>query len=422
MDKSPGVKKNIIRLPAKRFFCLLNELIGRRGLRAEMRRGNGVFAGIFALFLVITLFVNPGFLRAEVGSPPLSVIESNRGSFHVTAKDLDLLNLESLLKEHSPKIKYDGKISLSADVKLGKGIETVSSGTFSSDNVSFYADGFLFPLECSKLAGDFTVDIKESLPAIAGRIKSGSVKWGRLSAQDLKADYIFLGKKLIIKDGEIKIAGGTAYVSGDVDFGENPAVFNLKLATHDVDIGIISERWGYARTIAGILFADVSLSGEFGKPAGAFGKAKINIEKGELGKVGLIGRMLTFSPLAAISRDFSLTTFNGDFKISEGYAYTENAELKGPDIRIMAQGDVGWNRKLNFLMGLHASSELLKGTSLTRTFGTIIDGFGNVLRKIRLTGTIDNPAFTIVPLGIGGTIVEGLEKSFGRGQQGEDVK
>ncbi|MCK4904687.1 hypothetical protein KAS42_00370, partial [bacterium] len=59
-------------------------------------------------------------------------------SFHINAKDLNLLNLESLLEKHSPGIKYDGQISLSADVKIEKGVETVSNGTFSSDKVSFF--------------------------------------------------------------------------------------------------------------------------------------------------------------------------------------------------------------------------------------------------------------------------------------------
>lgn len=376
----------------------------------RMRQKSWVFMGILVLFLITIIFACPDSLIAETDS------------FHITAKDLNLLNLKSLLKEHSPGIQYDGKISLSADIKFEKGAETISSGTFSSDKVSFYADDFIFPLECSELEGDFIVDIKEGLPAIAGKIKSASVQWGKLSAQNFKADYSLYEKNLVIKNGEIEIAGGSVHVSGNIDFGKSPVVFNLKLDTQGVDIGIISEKWGYTRPISGILFSDASFSGEFGKPNGIFGKAKINIEKGELGKVGLIGRMLTFSPLAAMSQDFSLTTFGGDFNIFEGYAYTENAEIKGQDIRITAKGNVGWNKKLNFLMGLHASSELLKGTSLTRTLGTIMGDFGNVLRRIRLSGTIDNPSFTIVPLGIGGTIVEGLERSFGKEQQGEDIK
>jgi uncharacterized protein involved in outer membrane biogenesis len=375
-----------------------------------MRRKVGVFVSIFLLSLIITLFTHLNVLCAEIGS------------FHITAKDLNLLNLESLLEKHFPGVKYDGKISLSADIKLEKGLETVSRGTFSSDKASFFSENFLFPLEFSQLEGEFMVNAKESSPVIAGKIKSAAVKWGKLPAQDLEADYSLYEKNLVIKNGEIKIAGGTAYVNGDIDFGKNPAVFNLKLTTQGVDIGIISQLWGYMRPMSGILFSDANLSGEFGKPAGIFGKAKINIEKGELGKVGLVGRILTFSPLAAMSRDFSLDTFDGDFNISEGYAYTENAALKGPEIRITAKGDVGLNKKLNFLLELHASSEPLNGTSLTRTLGTIIDNFGNILRRIRLSGTIDNPSFTIVPLGIGETIVEGLERSFGKGQQGEDIK
>jgi len=415
MDKSSRVEKSVIKagldsLPTSQCLSLVQPEGSQWSLARQAMRRVGTFAVIFLISLFITFSTHIKGFCAEMGS------------FHINAKDLNLLNLESLLEKHSPGIKYDGQISLSADVTIEKGVETVSSGTFSSDKVSFFADNFLFPIEFSQLAGEFIVNVKGGLPTIDAKIKRSMVQWGKLSARDLKADCSLHEKNLVIKNGEIQIAGGTVYVSGNIDFGKTPAVFNLKMDTKSVDIGILSQQWSASRAISGILFSDASFSGELGKPTSLFGKAKINIEKGELGKVGLIGRMITFSPLAAMSKDFALTTFDGDFDISEGYAYTENAVLKGPEIRITAKGDIGWNKKLNFVLGLYTSSELLKGTSITKTLGTIIDGFGNVLRKVRLTGTIDNPSFTIMPLGIGETIVDGLKRSFGGGRQKEVVK
>ncbi|MDD5454258.1 MAG: AsmA-like C-terminal region-containing protein [Candidatus Ratteibacteria bacterium] len=388
MDKSSGIEKNIIR----------------------MRHKNKISASVFFLSLIIFLFSY------------LNVFSEEISNFHVTAKDLDLLSFKSLLENRSPGIKYEGKISLSADVKWEEGVESVSGGAFSSDKISFSSGNSLFPIEFSRLEGEFTLNVKENLPVLSGKIRSSSVKWGKLVAQKFEADYELYEKKLIIKNGEIKVADGTAHVSGDIDFSKNPAFFNLKLTANDVNIGIIAERGGYERPVSGILFADADLSGEFSKPAGVFGKAKINIDKGELGKIGLVGRIITLSPLAAMSRDFSLNDFEGNFNISEGYAYTDDAVLAGPEIRITAKGEVGWNRKLNFLLGLYASSELLKGTSITRTLGVLIDDFGNVLRRIRVSGTIENPSFTILPLGIGSAIIEGLERSFQKGQEGEEIK
>jgi hypothetical protein len=260
------------------------------------------------------------------------------------------------------------------------------------------------------------------MPDIKGGVKSDSVKWGNLFADNLKANYLFKEKILIIKDGEIEIAGGTVRVNGNIDFSKTPAIFSIDFDIKNVDIGVVSKRWGYTRPIAGILLANGNFSGEFGKPTSFFGKAKINIEDGELGKVGWVGRMLTLSPLAALSKDFSLTSFAGDFNIAEGYAYTDNSELSGPGIRITAKGEAGWNKKIDFILSLHASSELLGGTTLTRVLGGMIDDLGNVLRRIKLTGTIDNPSFTVLPLGIGEAVVEGLERTFQKGQQGEDLK
>jgi hypothetical protein len=115
-----------------------------------------------------------------------------------------------------------------------------------------------------------------------------------------------------------------------------------------------------------------------------------------------------------------LNNMEGDFDISEGYASTDNTTLKGSGLKITAEGDVGWNKRLNFILGFYTSSELLKGTTLTKTLGTIVDNFGNILRRVKLTGTIDNPQFVVVPLGIGSVIVDKLEKSFEKGSPKEN--
>jgi len=405
MDKSSGIKKNIVKIKQANPVSPHN-----------VHRIRRLVIGIALALLLFILFGRVGFIIANTGgnSP------NKTGRFDISAEDLNLLSLKSFLNANSPNITYEGEIDLSAQLKV-EDAQTIASGEFSSDKVSFSSEKFLFPLECSQIRGEFVANIKEDLPAITGQIESDYVKWGRLLAQNLIADYVFEGENLVIKKGELKIAGGIAKVSGNIDFSKTPAFFNIKLLIDGVDISVIAGSWGYTRPISGMLFSDANLSGEIGKPAGIFGKAKINIDKGELGKVGWVGRMLTLSPLAALSRDFSLTDFKSDFTIAEGYAYTDNAELKGPGIRITATGEAGWNKKLDFILGLYSSSEMLKGTPITRLLGAILDDFGNVLRKIKLSGTIDNPSFTVLPLGIGGAIVEGLERTFEKGPQ-EDLR
>ena len=230
----------------------------------------------------------------------------------------------------------------------------------------------------------------------------------------MEADYSLLDNKLNISRCEVKLADGVVYINGDINFAKGPPFFNVKLIAQGVNIGSISEDWGNSKGISGILSSEANLSGEWGKPTTYLGKGKVEIKEGTLGKIGLIGRIITFSPLAALSGDLSLTTLEGDFNILEGYASTENTIIKGPGVKITATGDVGWNKKLDFVLGLYASSELLKGTQITKLLGILMDDFGNALRKIKLTGTIDNPEFVIVPLGIGDAIIEGLQKSFNR--------
>lgn len=341
--------------------------------------------------------------------------EEETASFHITAKDLNLPNFEPIFKEYSPQIKYAGDISLEANFKIKKGTFAFANGDFSSNKLSLVGLNSSFPLNLSNVEGNFEIELTDGKPTVKGKIRSSEGQWGQVYFQSLQADYLLLEKRLDISNCEIKLANGTVYLNGNIDFTKNPPVFFVKLTGEKINVGSILEKWGNTRPISGTLFADGTLSGEFGKPTTYSGMAKIKIEEGNLGEIGLIGRILTFSPLAAVSGDLSLTTLEGDFDISEGYASTDNVIIKGPGMKITAIGNVGWNKKLDFILSVYASSEIMKGFSITKMLGVIMDDFGNILRKIKLNGTIANPEFTIIPLGIGRTIKEGFEKSFKNG-------
>ena len=395
MDKSSRYKKSIV-----------------RGQRIR------IFLTIFLLPSILFLFtpLETLFLTGFTG---LDVLGEEIANFHIIAKDLNLLDFEPLLKEYLPKVKCDGKISLEADLKFEKDV-TIINGNFSSAKVSLSKGNSSLPLNLSHLEGDFEAKLTGENPEIKGKIRSSEVRWGRLFLQNIETDYGLLEKKLDITKCEVKLADGTIWLNGNIDFVGNPPIFNVKFTTEGINIGSILEKWSDSKPISGILSSDASLSGEFGKPTTYSGKAKVKIEEGDIARIGLFGRIITFSPLATVSRDLSLTTLEGDFDISEGYASTDNTTLKGSGLKIIAKGDVGWNKRLNFILSFYTSSELLKGTPLTKALGTIVDDFGNILRRVKLTGTIDNPRFVVVPLGIGNVIVDRLEKSFKKGSPKEN--
>lgn len=406
MDKSRRYKKSIVRVQRSKIFLTIFFL-----------------PSILFLFTPLGILFLTGFTGLDVSgdqlAPRSAGLTGEIASFHIIAKDLNILDFEPLFKEHLPKIKCDGKISLEVDLKFEKGV-ILAKGSFSSNELSLSQGNPSLPLNLSHLRGDFEAKLTGGNPEIKGKIRSSEVRWGRLFLQNIEADYSLFEKKLDIAKCEVKLAGGTIWLNGNIGFTNNPPVFVAELTGEGINVGTISEKWGNARPISGILFADGELSGEFGKPTTYSGNAKVRIEEGDLGKIGLIGRLITFSPLTTLSRDISLNNMEGDFDISEGYASTDNTTLKGSGLRITAEGDVGWNKRLNFILGFYTSSELLKGTTLTKTLGTIVDNFGNVLRRVKLTGTIDNPQFAVVPLGIGSVIVDKLEKSFKKGSPKEN--
>lgn len=354
---------------------------------------------IFYLVLVLTLYLTS---KASAGE---------RGGFHIVAKDIDVADLEALTGEYLPSVKLNGKISLEAEIKFDTDIVN-THGNFSSPGISFRRDDSFSPIESSELKGNFKAIFGTHSQNIEGTIKTQRVEWAKASFEDILFDYILAGKKLTVKKGEGKIADGSMVLNGRMNFeGERPT-FTYRLTTKGINIQKIVNQLGSNQSFSGLLFLENSLSGRMGNPTTYSGRAKVKIEGGDLGKIPIIGRLITFLPLVAIPEVFSFTTLEGDFDISGGYARTGNLKLKGPGVMILAKGEVGWNRKLNFILSFYVSSELLKGSPFTRVLGVIIDDFGNALRRVRVSGTIDKPRFVIVPLAIGDVITDSLKKSF----------
>lgn len=384
MDKSPRYQKSIVQSRRRhRFFVTTLLLL--------------VFFVFFSS--LITLFFDSCAFAEEIAS------------FHIKATDLDLSDFESLLSKYLGGVECKGVVSLEADIRVEDGV-ILAIGEFSSEKLSVSREDSLLPLDFSHLKGDFDAELAGMKTEIKGKINSQQLEFRRLPFRNLQASYSFSGSKLYINESQAELADGAVNLNGDIDFAEAPYIFNLSFKTDGVNIGYIAERWGASKPISGMLFLDGSLSGKSGKPTTYSGRTNVQIEEGDLGKMGLIARLITFSPLATLKKDLPLTTMEGDFDISEGYATTDNTVIKGPDVRIVAKGDVGWNRKLDFILSLYASSEQMKGTPITKILGAIIDTSGNILRQIKLSGTIENPQFTIMPLGIGSVIKRGFEESF----------
>jgi hypothetical protein len=387
MDKSPYYQKGIVRLRGFRFFITTLLLL---------------------LFFVFFAPLTTLFLDESTGCHAFA---EEIASFHIKAKDLNLLDFEPLLNKYLGDIECEGVVSLEADIKLGDGV-IIAVGEFSSKQLTVSYESSSLPLDFSGIEGTFDAKLADKTPEIKGKVNSQQVEFRRLVFKNLQAGYCLSGNKLNINESKAELGNGAVNLDGDVDFSEKPYSFDISFTTEGINIKNIAERWGASKPISGMLFLDGELSGKSGKPTTYSGKANVQIKEGDLGEIGLIGRLITFSPLATLGKDLPLTTMEGDFNISEGYASTGNTVIKGPDVRIVAKGDVGWNRKLDFILSLYASSEQMKGTPITKILGAIIDTSGNILRQIKLTGTIDNPDFTIIPLGIGSVIKRSFEESF----------
>ncbi|MCD6219337.1 AsmA-like C-terminal region-containing protein [Candidatus Calescamantes bacterium] len=242
---------------------------------------------------------------------------------------------------------------------------------------------------------------------ISSLLVSPEIHYLGFTFKNVKASLLWEGGNLEVNSLNLTLGEGKVHSEGKIQLINPKLPLDFKLKSE----GIKLEKLAY-HSGKGELSLRSRIRGDGTNPSSLNGWGKIKIEKGELGKIPIFLDIFSLLFRGGPSH-ISMHSAKGDFKIREGFAYTDNLELKGKGISISAKGYVGWNRKLDFLVFYKFSQELLKFTPLTELVGVVIDRAGNGLVRLRITGTLTHRQYTVVPLAVGEDLEELLKKLLG---------
>ena len=345
-----------------------------------------------------TGFLQIIFLLLIFPSILLSELETN---FHIKGENLDISSLLHSFPVLSQEWQLKGSLNPDLYIKRNKEVWEIHGKLhcekFSLSKGNFYISSPSFNLK------DLRIEEKYKKWFLNSLILSPEIDYFGLKFREVEASIGWENGNLIVEPSKYVLGEGKVHIEGKINFSTSQYPFNFKGRIDGININKLYP------SSKGRINIHLRLNGMAKDPSSIQGWGKIEVENANLGKVPII--LDIFSLLFKGSPSYiTLDSAEGDFRIKDGFAYTDNLEFKGKGVSLLAKGYVGWNRKLDFLIFFKVSQELLKFNPLTKLFGVVIDRVGNAFVRIRMTGTIDNRHYTIVPFGIGEDIQDLLKK------------
>ncbi len=212
--------------------------------------------------------------------------------------------------------------------------------------------------------------------------------------------------------------GGNVKIGVTTDLTKNNLPFLTHFTLENTDLSLLKKdtKWN-SEDISGLLNLSFTGNGELINLKTIEGNGGIAVTEGHLGKLNLLeglGKFL-FIP------EFENITFNevkGDFKVAEEKATTDNLYLKSEQVVFFCRGSVAFGGNLSMSIFSQFSQEtILNSPSLKKVLTGILTQTDNYL-TIKLSGTLQDPKYTVVPSSVDmlqrttGIILDGIRSIF----------
>jgi len=397
----------------------------------------------------VGLEVKDAKLQTAILKEPINNI---KGKVDLTFTDLNWLNLSfnylnteytstgKLLNFKAPQVNFDlisQNLKLTSDIKVkdklirinalsGKYIDSefnVKGDINTQDNnnpaLNLYAelnfkpqDVFTFlPTELTEplkqMKPDGILSTKGSLIGKAKDFKSwivtATTTANTFSIYNLK--FSELSFNLAQKNGLLNISPATASsYSGTVkldfisDLKPEIPTYTLKFNGSGIDLAKLKLDTNLKdQDIAGMLNVSADLNGNFKDPGALKGSGAFSIKDGKLWQLNLFKGLGELFLLP----DYEKIIFKdagADFNVADKFVSTENLKLNGEQLNLTCQGKVGFDGTLDFTVYTEVKKDLVRDSADIRKFTTaILGGLSNAM-TIKVSGTIQKPAYKIIPV------------------------
>ncbi|MFH0913268.1 MAG: DUF748 domain-containing protein [Candidatus Omnitrophota bacterium] len=377
-----------------------------------------------------------------------------KGKVDLTPSDLNWNNLSfnylntgytstgKLLNFQAPQINFDlasQNLKLASDIKVKNKLVRINalSGKYADSEfnikgsidtqdganpgLDMYAELSLKPQDIltflpANLTGTFKqikpegiLNIKGSLTGKTKDYKNwvvtANAKADTFSAYNLKISgltFTVAQKNSLLNISPLTASGysGTIKLDFSSDLKPDIPTYALKFTGSGIDLAKLNPDINpKGQDITGILNVNADLNGNFKDPAALKGGGAFSIKDGKLWQLNLFKGLGELFLLP----DYEKIIFKdagADFTVADKFVSTENLRLTGEQLNLTCQGKAGFDATLDFTVYTEANKDLVRDSADIRKFTTAILGSLSNAITIKVNGTIQKPAYKIVPVAV----------------------
>lgn len=241
------------------------------------------------------------------------------------------------------------------------------------------------------LRGDITGPIADPrLWKIKSHATSDAVKAYGLKFHNVELDYTQIGREGFLNLLSFNAYRGKGAVKGRLDIGEKDLQYRLRAILEGVDLNALKlDTTMKEKTFFGILGLDASLNGTAGDPKSLRGDGALAIKNGNLWEFNPLKGLGDFLFIPRFS-SITFTQAEGDFTIRDGYIYTDNFELQGTELGLIAEGKISLEGELDLLVNSQIN---MPGPKIADQISRAAN-----LTAIKITGTVKDPKYQLQPI------------------------
>lgn len=214
-----------------------------------------------------------------------------------------------------------------------------------------------------------------------------------LRINNVALDYTQINQEGFINNMTFGAYQGKGQVKGRLQFLKNNIGYSLQGILQDIDLDRLKLDTGLRdKTFYGILGLNISVRGNAAEPKSADGQGNLVIKNGNLWEFNPLKGLGNFLFIPRFT-NIVFTNAQGDFAIKDGFVATDNFELLGTELGLIAEGRMSFSGDLDFLVNTQVipAGPLGKVTEAVTKAGS--------LTAIKITGTVQEPKYKLQAIG-----------------------
>ncbi len=248
-----------------------------------------------------------------------------------------------------------------------------------------------------------TIDMKGPLknPAEWTLFTEGSSKnigIAGLTFRDFYMDYRMKDNFIDVPVISIFTYGGIININSRANLKTKERPFIINMDIKDINLHeLIKDTKDKDKKIKGALASKVVLNGYLNKKDSLKGNGWLQVSDGYLWEFPVLHGIMDII-LMVPPENIVLTDAFGNFAIANNRVYTEDFKLLSKVASLLWVGSLGFDSTLDFnITGRFAKNVIKQTTEPGRIANAILHQAGSLIMEVRLTGTLEEPIYQIVP-------------------------